>query len=407
MGHNDELLLFGKNMLKDITKLKPFSNDFSTEVVESIQVFQQSHSKYKQTPLYQLTHLASHLGVQNIFVKDESYRFGLNAFKVLGGIYAIGKYIATRLKRDINTLTFAQLTSSDIKEQLGDLTFITATDGNHGKGVAWAARELGQKCVVYLPQGASLDRVEAIRREGADVQVTDGNYDDAVRLAAQTAKEKDWVVLQDTSWDGYENIPGWVMQGYASLAKEIVDQLGEEPKNIPTHLFLQVGVGSYAASVAAFFIHYYKEHCPKIILVEPHKANCFYESFLAQSEDYKVVSGELNTIMAGLSCGEPNPKAWKILKRCAEGAISADDRIAALGMRLLGHPLGADPRVIAGESGAVPAGVLYSLMTEERHHHIKDMLGIDDQSTILLINTEGDTDEEHYREVVWKGSSSL
>lgn len=400
-----EIMLFSKNVLKHLEKISPFTHEFSVNAVESIQRFQQSHPNYEQTPLLELTHLAHYLDVQHIYVKDESYRFGLNAFKVLGGMYAIGNYLAKKLDRDLETLSFAELTSPQIKKQLGKLTFITATDGNHGKGVAWAARELGHKCVVYLPKGASPERVEAIRKEGADVQVTDGNYDDAVRLAAQTANENEWIVLQDTSWEGYEEIPNWVMQGYTTLAKEIVDQLPEN--HLPTHLFLQVGVGSYAASVAAFFAAYYKEHCPKIILIEPHQANCFYQSFAHEKDDFQIVSGNLQTIMAGLSCGEPNPKAWEILKTCAEGTISADDRIAALGMRILGHPLETDARIIAGESGAVPAGVLHCLMTDDRYKHLKDELQINADSNIVLINTEGDTDEKHYLQVVWGGSSSL
>lgn len=408
MGNKEQaLMLFAENVLQDREKLSQFTNDFSVKAVETIQAFQQTHPKYEKTPLRQLTYLANHLKVKNIFVKDESLRFGLNAFKVLGGIYAIGKYIATQLDRDISTLSFAELTSPEVKQTLGELTFITATDGNHGKGVAWAARELGHKCVVYLPKGAAQERVDAIRHEGADAQVTDGNYDDAVRLAAKTAQENNWIILQDTSWEGYEDIPDWVMQGYASLAKEIVDQLGDGIENTPTHLFLQVGVGSYAASIAAFFANYYKEKCPKIILIEPHEANCYYQSFVTKKEDYQIVDGDLDTIMAGLSCGEPNPKAWEILKASSEGAISADDRLAALGMRLLGHPLKTDARVIAGESGAVPAGVLYCMATDKRYEHLKDMLEINEQSSVVLINTEGDTDEHHYRQVVWEGSSSL
>src|SRR5690625_4810564 len=316
-------ILFARNQLKSKDNFREIIKGFSRENVEGIKRFQETHPNFSKTPLRQLNHLAHYLGVNNIFVKDESYRFGLNAFKVLGGIYAIGKYLAEKLNRSIETLSFADLTSGEVKEKLGEMTFITATDGNHGRGVAWAARELGQSAVVYMPKGASNERIQAIKNEGATVKVIDGNYDKAVRLAAETADRNNWVVLQDTSWEGYEDIPYWVMQGYSSLGSEIVEQLPAQP----THIFLQVGVGSYAAGVAAFMMNYYKDHPPKIILVEPDEANCFYRSFSAGKDTFETVDGQLQTIMAGLSCGEPNPKAWEMLKSLAKGGISADDRL--------------------------------------------------------------------------------
>lgn len=390
---------FARNQLKNLQNFTPIFDDFSKENVAAIQRFQQTHPNFSQTPLRSLKHLANHLGINNIFVKDESYRFGLNAFKVLGGLYAIGKYLAKKLNKDIATLSFADLTSEEGKRKIGHITFITATDGNHGRGVAWAARELGQAAVVYMPKGASTARIQAIENEGAEVKVIDGNYDTAVKMAAETAKKNGWVVLQDTSWEGYEEIPYWVMQGYSSLGSEIVEQLRERP----THIFLQVGVGSYAAGIAAFMMNYYIEDPPKIILVEPDGANCFYMSFHVAKDDYEIVDGDLQTIMAGLSCGEPNPKAWKVLKVIAEGGISADDRLAALGMRVLGHPLKDDARIISGESGAATMGVLYSLLTARSKESLRKYLSLDESASVLLINTEGDTDANHYRQVVWEG----
>lgn len=396
-------ILFARNQKKNVDELSQVAKHFTMDNVKAIKRFQQTHPNFTKTPLHQLTHLANHLGINHIFVKDESYRFGLNAFKVLGGIYAIGKYLAQQLGENIENLSFADLTSQETKKKLGDITFITATDGNHGRGVAWAARELGQSAVIYMPKGASRERIQAIEREGATVKVIDGNYDRAVKLAAETAKKNDWVVLQDTSWEGYEEIPDWIMQGYSSLGLEIIEQLPERP----THLFLQVGVGSYAAGVAAFMMNYYKDQPPKIILVEPNEANCFYRSFSANKESYEIVDGGLRTIMAGLSCGEPNPKAWDILKSVSEGGISADDRLAAVGMRILGHPLKDDERVIAGESGASTMGVVYSLLTESLNRALCDYLSLDENSNILLINTEGDTDVKHYQKVVWEGAYPL
>lgn len=376
--------------------------DFSPDLAAKVHKFQSTHEKYTQTPLVSLKNLAKCIGVKSFYIKNEAKRFGLNAFKVLGGIYAIGRYLADRLNRDIETLSFEELRTPEVKKELGTLTFVSATDGNHGKGVAWAARELGQRAVIYLPKGAAKERVEAIANEGAIAEVTDLNYDGAVQLAAQKAKENGWVVVQDTAWEGYEEIPLWIMQGYATLAKEIVDQLEED--EFPTHIFLQAGVGSYAASIAAYFKQFYHDKQILIGLVEPHLANCYYRSFVANEIDYKIVEGEMNTIMAGLSCGVPNPQAWEILRRYTDISFSCDDSVAALGMRLLGQPIGDDERIISGESGAVTTGLAYCLATEEHLQDLKEQLQINENSRILVISTEGDTDQENYRNVVWKGS---
>lgn len=187
--------------------------------------FQRTFRDYRQTPLASLSRLADYLGVAGIYVKDESYRFGLNAFKVLGGAYAIGRYLADRLGKPIGDITLELLQTKETREQLGDMTFITATDGNHGRGVAWAAQQLGQKAVVYMPQGSSLIRLENIRAAGAQCCITDWNYDECVRYCAQEAKRNGWVLIQDTAWEGYEDIPEWIMQGYSTIAWEALDQL--------------------------------------------------------------------------------------------------------------------------------------------------------------------------------------
>lgn len=393
-------LAFAWNELKgkrsDIETLKPFQH----EVVENIHAFQSSHPQYTETPLVSLKKLAKYINVHSIFVKDESKRFGLNAFKVLGGIYVVGRYIAEFLEKDFSELTIEELTSDEFKRQTGELTFASATDGNHGRGIAWAARELGHKAVIYLPKGAAQERVEAIEREGARAVVTEGNYDESVRLVAKHAKEKGWIVVQDTAWEGYEEIPHWIMQGYATLTKEIVEQIGETK---PTHVFLQAGVGSYAASIVASMVNYYGDMAPKFVLAEPHGANCFYLSFKASEDAFKIVEGDLRTIMAGLSCGEPNPKAWDILKNHIDLSVSCDDQVAALGMRVLASPLPGDEQIISGESGAVTTGLLYTLMTDSAYVAVREKLGLNEQSKVVLISTEGDTDQKHYREVVWGG----
>jgi diaminopropionate ammonia-lyase len=386
---------------------KPFTleglADFSIDEINKVLNFQSTHPSYAPTSLVRLSALANSLGVKEIFVKNEAERFGLNAFKVLGGIYGVGRYIAARLGRDISTLTFDELKSPEVKAITGEITFVSATDGNHGRGVAWAARELGHKAVIYMPKGSSIIRLKAIQSEGAHAEITELNYDDSVRLAASYAANHGGTIVQDTSWEGYRDIPLWIMQGYATLAKEAVAQMASLKEEPPTHVFLQAGVGSFAAGIAAFLIQYYQENHPKIVVVEPHLANCYHKSFASTDEDFQVVSGEMNTIMAGLACGEPNERAWKILRHYAEASFSCDDQVSALGMRILGNPMQGDAAVISGESGAVTLGLLYSLTKENELTADKQYLGLDENSRILLINTEGDTDADHYRKIVWEG----
>ncbi|MFJ5791729.1 diaminopropionate ammonia-lyase [Lysinibacillus sp. NPDC093197] len=371
---------------------------FTHEQVQRVERFQHTYEGFEKTPLRSLDLLASHLEVNKIFVKDESFRFGLNAFKVLGGIYAIGQYVAQLLGKNIDELSFEQLKSPEVKEQLGDLTFISTTDGNHGRGVAWAARELGCKARIYMPAGSAEERLQNIKNEGAYAEITTMNYDDTVRYTSQLAEQNGWVIIQDTMWEGYEEIPLWIMQGYTTLAKEAVDQLEEAP----THVFLQAGVGSFAGAVVAFLQHFYGQQVT-VVLVEPEAANCFYESFKQGTEHFVTVGGEMQTIMAGLACGEPNPMAWDILKTYTKVSICCDENVAATGMRVLANPIGSDHRIVAGESGAAPFGCFYELMTNKDYKDLKAALQLNKQSNILFVNTEGDTDVENYRNIVWHG----
>ena len=192
---------------------------FSADEARKAHDFHASFDVYQETPLTALPNLAKTLGVASIHVKDESYRFGLNAFKVLGGSYALGRYIAQKLGEDISDLPAGRILSDEVKEKLGDVTFVTATDGNHGRGVAWTANRLGQHSVVYMPKGSAAERLANIRAEGADASITDMNYDEAVRLANSQAQEKGWVMVQDTAWEGYTDIPLWIMQGYTTMVR--------------------------------------------------------------------------------------------------------------------------------------------------------------------------------------------
>lgn len=363
-----------------------------------VKSYHESFKEYEQTPLVRLKKMAEYLGLSEIFLKDESFRFGLNSFKVLGASYAIGKYLAQKLGKDIAETPYSVLKSEETKKQLGDLTFVACTDGNHGRGVAWTARQLGYNAVIYMPKGSTQNRVNHILQQGAQVSVTEWNYDDTVRFVAEQARKSGWEVIQDTAWEGYNDVPTWIMQGYSTMAQEVIVQL----QGIrPTHIFLQAGVGAFASVIASIFTTVFEKNPPKIIIVEPDKADCFYKS--AQAGKISSVTGDLNTIMAGLACGEPNPVAWKILRYCTDAFVSAPDWMTARGMRILGNPLKGDTRIISGESGAVPMGILSVMTSSDKYKDLRDAIGLNESSRVLLFSTEGNTDTEVYRRIVWDG----
>lgn len=383
------------NSKKNIGAHKPLLDERTLSEVKS---FHESFKEYEKTPLVRLRGMAEQLGVSEVFVKDESFRFGLNAFKVLGASYAIGKHLAQKLGKDISEIPFSVLKSEETKKQLGDLTFVTTTDGNHGRGVAWMAKQLGYKGVVYMPKGSTEIRLNNIAEMGAEVSITEWNYDDTVRFTAEQALKNGWEVIQDTAWDGYKDVPTWIMQGYSTLAQEVIEQLQGER---PTHIFLQAGVGAFASVIASLFVSIYEENPPMIIIVEPDKADCFYRS--AEAGQIEAVKGDMNTIMAGLACGEPNPVGWEILKHCTDVFISVPDWVTARGMRILGNPLRGDTRIISGESGAVTTGLLSIVAKDEEYELLKETLKLNEDSKVLVFNTEGDTDPEVYRRIVWDG----
>lgn len=379
--------------------IKGTKNPFDLSTAQAARNFHSSFPEYAPTPLVRLQGLAGALGVGELYIKDESKRFGLNAFKVLGGSYCISRYIARRL--GVETLSYQELTSPETRKKLEGLTFVTATDGNHGRGIAWTAARLGLHSVVYMPKGSARERLENIRALGAEASITQWNYDDAVRHACRQAEEHGWVFVQDTAWPGYEEMPTWIMEGYTTLALEAVEQLGTVR---PTHLFLQAGVGAMAGAVAGFFANYYGEDCPVITVVEPNQADCIFRTAQAEDGTLHGVTGDMATIMAGLACGEPCSIGWQVLRANGSHFLSVPDAIAAKGMRVLGNPVGEDPRVISGESGAVTAGLVAELMQNEDLAALRERLGLTKDSRILCISTEGDTDRENYRRIVWDGS---
>lgn len=379
------------------------------EEVDKAKRFHESFPQYEITPLVHLPHLAQHLGLGHIYVKDESYRFNLNAFKVLGGSYAIGRYIAQRLGKDISELPYYMLTSDKVRNTVGEITFYTATDGNHGRGIAWSAKVLGQKANVIMPKGTTIHRFNHIRQEGAEVSIEKLNYDDCVRLAAKKAEEDEQgVIVQDTAWEGYEKIPTWIMQGYGTMAAEVADEFDRQGI-VPTHIVVQAGVGSLAGAIVGYFTNRYQgaKQKPKMIIVEAEAANCLYRSAAIGDGNPHTVEGDLATIMAGLACGEPNTIAWDILRNHADVFVSVPDEVAELGMRISAAPLKGDPSITSGESGAAPLGLVASLMKQMEYKNAKEMLGLNSRSIVLCFSTEGDTDPARYKDIIWRGKSNL
>lgn len=373
----------------------------SLEEVEKAKKFHKSFPEYSETPLVDLKMMAKHLGLSKVCVKDESYRFGLNAFKVLGGSYAIGKHIADELNKDIKDVDYKYLTSEKLKSDLGNVvTFFSATDGNHGKGVAWAANKLGQKCVIYMPKGSTLRRLNAIKAENAVATIEEFNYDDCVRKAAEESKKVPHsVVVQDTAWAGYEKIPSWIMQGYGTMAAEAADEFKERP----THVFVQAGVGSLAGAVVGYFTNRFKDNPPKFIVVETSVADCLYKGAVKDTGEIEKVGGDMDSIMAGLCCGEPNITSWDILRNHTTCFVSAEDNVTRLGMRVLAAPIKGDSAITSGESGAVPFGTLFAIMTDDKYKDLKNELDLNENSKVLLFSTEGNTDPERYENIVWGG----
>ncbi|MDO4179409.1 MAG: diaminopropionate ammonia-lyase [Phascolarctobacterium sp.] len=369
---------------------------------KNIEAFHASFPEYEPTPLVELKGLAKLLGVKAIYVKDESYRFGLNAFKVLGGSYAIGSYLARKNNLDDNHLTFNLL--QELAEQGKKETFVTATDGNHGRGIAWTCNRLKQKAVVLMPHGSSLERLTNIQKLGADASITDLNYDDAVRLAYKYSEENGWVMVQDTAWEGYEKIPQTIMQGYTTMAYEAVQQLGDE---LPTHVFLQAGVGAMSGAAVGLLADFYQEKLPIITIVEPDKADCLYQTALANDGNLHFVGGKLDSIMAGLCCGEPCTLGWEVLASYADFFVSMPDEIAAEGMRLLASQTDGDPKIISGESGAAGAGLALCVLRYQELASLKVKLGLDENSVLLFFSTEGDTDQENYQRIVKENAWSV
>lgn len=371
---------------------------------ENIEDFHRSFPQYTVTPLTELGGLALELGVKGIYVKDESYRFKLNSFKALGCSYAVASYIARRLNIDKSSINYELFTSDYIKNCLGSLTFYAATDGNHGRAVAWTAKRIGQKSVILVPNDFTQAKMNELKKEGADIRVTPLNYSDMVKTAGDMARQDpNGVGIQDTSWEGYTDIPKWIMQGYYTMIMEAGFQLRAVGVKKPTHIFIQTGTGTLAAAVISYFSNLYsgsgaKRAKPVFVIVESSAADCLYRS----ANENRMVSVKGETLMSDLSMGEVNPIAWDIIKSSADFFISVPDYVGIKGMRILAAPVKSDKQISSGMSGAVTAGLTAEIMTNSKYKALKDDLNLNRNSEILLFNTEGNS--ANYRKIVWSGA---
>jgi diaminopropionate ammonia-lyase len=337
---------------------------------------------YAATPLHRLDGLARHLGLAALWYKDERGRFGLKSFKALGGAYAVRRVLERQAR------------------PAREVTVTCATDGNHGRSVAWGARLFGCNCVIFIHETVSEGRAEAIRRYGAHVVRVKGNYDDAVRHAAAEAAKHGWFVVSDTSYEGYRDVPVDVMHGYGVMAAEIVRQL---PANeIPTHVLVQVGVGALAAAICASFWLAWGPRRPRFVAVEPDRADCLVRSITAGRP--VVVHGDLDTVMAGLACGEVSELAWEVLREGADAAIAIADDHALAAVRAFANPRERDAVIVAGETGGAGLAALLAL---QDHAALRAKLGLDAGSRVLLLGSEGDTDPEIYRRIVGRSAEEL
>lgn len=367
---------------------------FSVAASREAERFAAQRPGYKPTPLHTLPGLAAQYGVATIHIKDEGHRLGMGSFKALGGYYAVVQLMLEEASKRLGrSVGLADLDNDDVRAIASELTFACATDGNHGKSVAAGAKRVGARSAIFVHSGVSDERVAAIAAYGAEMVRVEGTYDDSVKEAERASAENGWTVVSDTSWPGYERIPSLVMQGYTAMLKEIIDATPQAP----THVFVQAGVGGLAAAVAAHLDIVYGQNRPKLVVVEPDRAACIYESMRA-GELTKVEHGE-STIMAMLECYEPSMTAWDILSRKADGFVIVGESEAVDAMLRLAQPEAGDPAIVAGESGGAGVAGFMSVMKDPA---LAKALALDASSRVLFINTEGATDRGRYQKLVGK-----
>jgi diaminopropionate ammonia-lyase len=348
---------------------------------------------YAPTPLHELPALAATFGLGRLWYKDEGPRFGLGSFKALGGAYAVLRVLQGEIARRTGVhAPSRELTEGRHRKITETLAVAAATDGNHGRAVAWGARLFHCRCVIFVHPGVSAGRREAIARYGAEVVEVPGSYDDSVRHCAEAASRYGWTVVSDTSWPGYEDIPRDVMHGYGVMADEVVEQL--PPGTPPTHVLVHAGVGAFAAAMRARLGQLWQSVLPRFIVVEPEQAACCFASIRAGRPT--ALDGDVDTVMAGLSCGEVSPLAWPILAAGIADFVTIADDWAPRAVRRLAEATGGDRPIVAGETGAASVAALLALAAEPS---LAEALGLDGTSRVLVFGSEGATDPAIYRRI--------
>jgi diaminopropionate ammonia-lyase len=323
-----------------------------------------SRADYAVTPLRSLPGYAEQLGVSELVVKDETHRLGLPAFKILGVAYAVHRLIAEKIIRSDSVLT-------------------CGTGGNHGRALAHVARQNGLRAVIYVHKGVIQWRVQAIAREGAEIRIVDGTYDDAVREAARDAEAHGWTLISDTAWPGYETIPRYVMAGYTMLMIEAASQWQAPPDVV----FVQAGVGGLACAVAGWLMSECGLKRPKIITCEPESAACVLESIRTGRQS--AATGSLETVMGGLNCAHMSSLAWPVLCATVDACVCVSDDAALDAVRKLAHPFPSDPRILAGESGACGIAGISRTFLHADAQPLREGLGLNRGSRIFAIITDG------------------
>lgn len=401
LSQNFQLLLNPNPVRSEPYALKGRDGILSLEALRRARSEIVSWPGYQPTKLRDLKGLAAAAGISSILYKDEGARFGLGSFKALGGAYAVASYLqgAVAARTSVRPST-SDLAAGKLRDVTSSITITCATDGNHGRSVAWGAQNFGCHCVIYVHGAVSQGRRDAIAAYGADVRVVAGTYDDAVRQAAKDAAANGWQVVSDTSYEGYTEVPRYVMQGYGIIMDEIVDQL---PNAVfPTHVFVQGGVGGLAASMCSYLWERFSEKSPMLFVAEPEKARCLLLS--AKAGRPTSDEGALNTIMAGLACGEVSLLAWNILDEGADGFIAIEDESAAETMCLLADGRFGDEPIVAGESAVAGlAAMLLLAGGPETRRSVK----LDSNSVVLVIGTEGATDPTVYSKIVGRPAENV
>lgn len=356
---------------------------------------------YRPTELVALPGLARAAGIGQIWYKDEGTRFGLGSFKALGGAYAVFCFLADAIQRRTGTRpSSAEVMAGKHRDIVSKLTVCTATDGNHGRSVAWGAQMFGCPCIIYIHATVSEGRRAAIAKYGAEVRRIAGNYDDSVHQAAADAAAKGWQVISDTSYPGYKDVPKWVMQGYGVMVRELLEQLPATER--PTHLFIQAGVGGLPAAIVAYLWQKLGRERPQVVVVEPHVADCLYQT--ACNGKPTKASGNLDTLMAGLAAGEVSLIAWDILNPGANAFLTVPDSAAVAAMQALAEGVGGDRPLVGGEAGV---GGLAGLLAAAAEPARRSALGLNNDSRVLIFGSEGDTDPELYRQLVGRSGAEI